>query len=210
MLPTLQFITSTNCSLSIFQQAQHFFDAGGLWLQIRDKSKTTRQLIELAHKIIHLADAYSAKVTINDFAPIALETNAFGVHVGWKDLSVKDVKQLLNPNQIIGLTINSTAQIDAINNSSVRPDYFGMGPYAFTTTKKNLSEILGLKGINRNLEHMKQNKLNIPVLAVGGIVMSDLEHLRSLGVYGIAISSLFVNSSQKKAVVEQIHRIFEQ
>ena len=68
------------------------------------------------------------------------------------------------------------------------PDYFGCGPFRFTSTKKNLAPILGLDGYREIMKKMKENNIDIPLVAIGGITKDDVPELMKTGIDGIAIS----------------------
>ena len=74
-------------------------------------------------------------------------------------------------------------------------DYIGMGPFRYTTTKKNLSPVLGLEGYNEILAKMKAKGIDIPVVAIGGITMNDIKDVMRTGVSGIALSSTILRAN---------------
>ena len=77
-------------------------------------------------------------------------------------------------------------------------EYIGLGPYAFTTTKEKLSPVLGLEGYRFLLGRMQENKISIPVFAIGGITETDIPPLMQTGIQGIALSGLIKNSPDLK------------
>ena len=73
-------------------------------------------------------------------------------------------------------------------------DYIGLGPFTYTTTKKKLSPVLGLSGYEELIEMMRQEHINFPVHAIGGITLETISPLMETGVNGIALSGLIKNS----------------
>ena len=63
-----------------------------------------------------------------------------------------------------------------------------MGPFRFTTTKKNLSPVLGTEGYRRILAQCREDGIETPVVAIGGITESDIPQVMQTGVAGIAVS----------------------
>ena len=72
-------------------------------------------------------------------------------------------------------------------------DYIGLGPFRFTTTKEKLSPILGIEGYQEILKELKNRNIDIPIYAIGGIEIEDVEKLEQAGVYGVAVSGLITH-----------------
>jgi thiamine-phosphate pyrophosphorylase len=103
--------------------------------------------------------------------------------LGLGDCPVFEARKLLGKEAIIGGTANTPEQ--ARRRKDEGCDYIGLGPWRFTKTKENLSEILGEDGIKR----VVALNLKVPIIAIGGITLQDVKNILSLGVYGIAASS---------------------
>jgi thiamine-phosphate pyrophosphorylase len=82
-------------------------------------------------------------------------------------------------------------------------DYVGLGPYKFTTTKENLSPILGIAGYKKIFASLNKSALNIPIVAIGGIELKDVKKLLKTGVMGVAVSSSILNADDIGAVVKK-------
>ena len=78
---------------------------------------------------------------------------------------------------------------------SAGADYIGCGPFRFTTTKKKLSPILGLDGYSRIIEQMNTYGINIPIIAIGGILLQDVSDIMQTGVSGVAVSGAILNAN---------------
>jgi len=87
-------------------------------------------------------------------------------------------------NKILGLTINNLSQSKNLEKNKFA-DYFGVGPYKQTTTKKNLSEVLTSKIISEIIKNLHPK----PIYLIGGIEISDIKELKQFAIKGIAISS---------------------
>ena len=90
--------------------------------------------------------------------------------------------------------------------ASAGADYLGIGPFRFTTTKKNLSPVLGLEGYSSILSQMKEANIEIPVVAIGGITFEDIPAILHTGVNGIALSGTILGADNP---VEETRRIIE-
>lgn len=123
---------------------------------------------------------------INDNPQVAIEANADGVHLGKKDMPVKEARELLGYNFIIGGTANTMDDIRQLVADGV--DYIGLGPFRFTKTKENLSPIIGIEGYLRILSQCREEGITIPVIAIGGITIEDIPAIMATGVHGVAMS----------------------
>src|ERR1019366_3998093 len=124
--------------------------AGVDWIQLRVKNKTEEEWRALAVETLIVCRRYGAKLIINDNVFLAKEIKADGVHLGKEDQNPAEARLILGEKFIsgekfiIGGTANSLEDIHSLIESGV--DYIGLGPFRFTTTKANLSPVLGLEG----------------------------------------------------------------
>ena len=122
------------------------------------------------------------------------------VNLGKTDLCPLDARILLGKNKIIGGTANTLD--DCINLVQKKVNYIGLGPYQDTNTKKNLSPILELKGYQNIIRNLRNMNINIPIYAIGGIVVKDFDLLKNVGVSGLAVSSLLTGNFNDKILEE--------
>jgi thiamine-phosphate pyrophosphorylase len=161
------------------------------WVQFRVKNKTSIQIRELAREVQEICIKHRVAFIINDDVYLARELAADGVHLGKTDMQIDQARAILGPDAIIGATANTAGDIRNILQTSA--DYIGLGPFRFTTTKENLSPILGLEGITGIMQQV--GPTTIPVIAIGGIAEDDLEALMQTGVNGIAVSGAINRAS---------------
>ncbi|HXA00854.1 MAG TPA: thiamine phosphate synthase, partial [Cytophagaceae bacterium] len=169
------------------QLAEEACMGGAEWVQLRVKKKGYNEWKEIAEDVQKICKKYKAKLIINDNVRIAKEISADGVHLGKSDLSATDARKILGEGFIIGGTANDFMDIE--NLAAEKVDYIGLGPFRFTSTKENLSPVLGLKGYKKIMQACKEIKLNIPIVAIGGILIEDIKDILSTDIYGVAISS---------------------
>ncbi|GIV27720.1 MAG: thiamine-phosphate synthase [Bacteroidia bacterium] len=201
-LPKLQYISHGQTYEEQEYSILSALDAGIQWIQLRWKKANESDILKLAEKIKLRTDAYNAILIINDYPHIAKKINATGVHLGLKDIPVLEARNILHNHQWIGGTANTYD--DVLQRIKENVTYIGLGPLKFTTTKENLSPILGIEGYKRIIQ--KLNKIQIPIYAIGGITLDDIEALIAAGVYGIAISSAFNTAKDKSNFVKQINQ----
>ncbi|MDE6094803.1 MAG: thiamine phosphate synthase, partial [Muribaculaceae bacterium] len=130
---------------------------------------------------------------LNDRVELAKELNVGGVHLGREDMPPSKARMMLGPAAVIGVTANTYS--DIISVSALDIDYYGIGPFRHTTTKKNLSPVLGIDGIRKICYEMEENHIEIPRVAVGGIGYDDILPLLEAGVNGVAVSGAIANAS---------------
>jgi len=202
MISKFQYITSEMFDFTHHQLAEEVCKAGGDWIQLRLKNTTHNEFLKIAIETQIICKKYNARLIINDNVNIAREINADGVHIGKLDMSPSEARRILGNNFIIGCTANTFEDIKKL--TSERIDYIGLGPFRYTPTKENLSEILGIEGYRRVIIKCKNESINIPLIAVGGITIKDIETLMEAGIYGIAISSSINHAKNKQTQTRRI------
>lgn len=181
-------------------------DSGTTWLQLRWKEAPNAIALEaLAREVKDLCTQYNATYIINDHATLAGRIAADGVHLGLNDQTVASAREMLGNNAIIGGTANTLN--DVLKRIAEGCDYIGVGPFRFTDTKQNLSPILGLAGYQRIIDSLSPEALNsAPIIAIGGIISSDIDEILSAGVYGVAVSKLLTESP---SILNDINTTYE-
>ena len=195
MFSKLQYISQGETIYSQIRNIHNALDRGCDWIQLRFKTNNKEQLRDLAEASKLLCDTYSATFIINDNPYLCQEVDADGVHLGLTDMSIKEARLLLDEFKIIGGTANTYEHI--LQRFEENCDYIGLGPYKFTTTKQNLSPLLGLEGYQNILSKLKKDGIQIPIYAIGGIQLEDVANLMKTGIHGIAVSSLITNEFQE-------------
>jgi thiamine-phosphate pyrophosphorylase len=167
--------------------------SGGKWIQLRVKEQPEDAVLALAEQANLLCRSYQAKLIVNDYPRVALQSGAYGVHLGLDDMPVPEARAILGTERCIGGTANTFEDVLRRVNEGV--DYIGLGPYRFTTTKKNLSPVLGLEGYMNVMEQMRKAEISVPLIAIGGIELADIDPLLEVGIHGIAVSGLLTRSN---------------
>ncbi|CAM3568907.1 thiamine phosphate synthase [Flavobacterium saliperosum] len=194
MFSKLQYISQGTTIEEQLYNIHQALDNGCDWVQLRFKNGNSLELFTLAEAVKTLCEEYLATFIINDKVDLALQINADGVHLGLNDMRIKDARTLLGNHKIIGGTANTLE--DVLQRTAENCDYIGLGPLRFTTTKENLSPILGLEGYRHILSKIEEQNIRIPVYAIGGIASNDIENLIDTGLHGIAVSGLITENPQ--------------
>jgi thiamine-phosphate pyrophosphorylase len=178
--------------------------AGCRWIQLRIKNQPKPLILDQAIAASTLCQYYGATLIIDDHPDIAVAAGAQGVHLGLQDMPVAEARKIVGEHRIIGGTANTFAHIQQRAEEGV--DYIGCGPYRFTTTKENLSPIVGLSGFETLAAQMRVAGIEIPLIAIGGILPQDVPLLRNTGAYGVALSSAITFADQRQQMVQQINQ----
>lgn len=203
MYHKLQYISQGNTSIEHLKNIQEALDAGCLWIQLRMKNFSSEEIENTANNVRLLCDIHKAVFIMNDNVAIAKKCKADGVHLGLSDMSVKEARELLGDDKIIGGTANTIE--DVLQRINEKCNYIGLGPFRFTNTKDKLSPILGLEGYKNIISQLNETQQQTPVYAIGGVLANDIESIINTGIYGVAVSGIITKSENKKILIEQFN-----
>ena len=172
------------------------------------KDASEKEILKTAESTRKLCRKYGAVFILDDYVELVERTGADGVHLGKNDMPIDEARRLLGKDRIIGGTANTFEDIKRINSAGA--DYIGCGPFRFTTTKKKLSPILGLDGYKRIIEQMNAYRINLPVIAIGGILLPDVSDIMQTGVSGIAVSGAILNADNDNSPVATMKRFINE
>lgn len=188
----LQFITHFTEKYSYYDSARMALEGGCRWIQLRMKDASPEEVEQEALRVQALCRTYHATFIIDDHVELVKKIHADGVHLGKHDMPVAEARRLLGNGFIIGGTANTFDDVKMHYEAGA--DYIGCGPFRFTTTKKNLSPILGLEGYRRIVSQMKEAGINLPIVAIGGITREDIPAILQIGVTGVALSGTILRA----------------
>ena len=180
---------------SHIEQTETACKAGANWIQYRCLSKPDEELIPELHQIASICDDWGATLIITDHYHLLDKVDAQGVHLENMNADFNEIRKIISDEKTLGASANSFEDIQKAYASGA-VDYVGCGPFGHTDTKPNSYPLLGIKGYKSITEKMLQEQIDIPVLAVGGVTIADVEALLSTGIYGIAVSAA-VNLSEE-------------
>ncbi len=198
----LQLITDGYSAEDYIGGAASALDGGCRWIQLRMKNAESDAIVAVGRKLAGLCRKHDATFIIDDHVELVDSIGADGVHLGKNDMAVDEARQILGNEKIIGATANT---IDDLRRASrLGADYAGLGPFRFTTTKKNLSPVLGTDGYRNILNLCRREGLSLPIVAIGGITASDIPDIMAAGVDGIAISGAILKNADPAAETKTI------
>ena len=180
---------------SLKEVVKESLDGGVTFLQLRDKNSDDETFLQEATELQELCRDYKVPLIINDNVEIALKMNADGVHVGQSDIKGRDIRAMIGPDKILGISAGTVEEAQAAEKAGA--DYIGVGAVFGTSTKKNAR--------NLSLEKLQEisSSVSIPVVAIGGINASNLMELAGSGVDGVAVvSAIFAAKDPGQATRE--------
>jgi thiamine-phosphate pyrophosphorylase len=195
------YLTQDITGRSHVQQVQTACESGANWIQYRCMSKPEDELIDEINEIAAISDDWGATLIIINHYELLDRVDAQGVHIEDFDADLVTIRKVIGEDKTLGASATNPDDLLKIQSLGV-VDYCGYGPFAHTDTKPNDYTLLGFEGY-RKLEKLP---LDIPVIAVGGIQLQDVELLLKTGVYGIAVSGAINLSPDPAAAVKSFYR----
>lgn len=180
---------------SLTKVCKEVLESGATFLQIREKDLDEETFEEEAKALKELCEKYHVPFVVNDNVDIALDIDADGVHVGQSDIKGRDIRSILGPDKILGISAGTVEEAVAAEKAGA--DYIGVGAVFGTSTKKDAS--------NLSVEKLREisKAVTIPVVAIGGINKSNLMDLSGSAVHGVAVvSAIFAAEDVGKATAE--------
>jgi thiamine-phosphate pyrophosphorylase len=183
----LQFITHDIEQHSHIEQARIACEAGAKWVQYRCLTKSDEELLKDINVIAELCDDWGATLIVTDHIHLNGKADIQGFHIEDMDADFRQLREELGEAITIGGSSNTLEGLLRIAEEGA--DYAGFGPFKVTTTKPNNAPLLGLEGYKDAIAILQQQQIELPVLAVGGVTLNDIDDLLKTGVFGIAASS---------------------
>ena len=177
---------------TLFSVCEDVLSNGATFLQIREKDLDANAFEAEAAKLKELCRRYHVPYVVNDSVEIALAIDADGIHVGQSDIMGRDIRSLIGPDKILGISAGTVEE--AVAAEAAGADYIGVGAVFGTSTKKNAR--------NLSVEKLQEirHAVSIPVVAIGGIHAGNLLELSGSGVDGVAVvSAIFAAADPGKA-----------
>lgn len=166
---------------TLAQQVEQALRGGATCVQLREKELNDTDFLAEAKELKILCARYGVPLIINDNVELALKVDADGVHVGQEDMDARDVRGLIGPAKILGVTAKTIEQAQKAQLAGA--DYLGSGAVFGSTTKPNA------RPMTKELLHSICQSVTIPVVAIGGIHRGNIASLAGTGIRGAAVVS---------------------
>lgn len=166
---------------TLAQQVEQALRGGATCVQLREKELNDTDFLAEARELKALCARYGVPLIINDNVELALEVDADGVHVGQEDMDARDVRGLIGPDKILGVTAKTVEQAQKAQQAGA--NYLGSGAVFGSTTKLNA------RPMTKELLQSICQSVTIPVVAIGGIHRGNIAFLEGTGIRGAAVVS---------------------
>lgn len=166
---------------SLNEDVKKALDGGVTCVQIREKDMDHESFIHEVKDIKKLCEVYHVPLIINDDVDVMLAVDADGIHVGQKDMQASDVRQLIGPNKILGVSAQTVEQAKQAYLAGA--DYLGVGAIFHTQTKDDATDV--------SIQTLKDICSSVPIgiVAIGGIDENNILDLQNTGIDGVAVVS---------------------
>lgn len=187
---------------TLFDQAEAAMRGGITCLQLREKNMDKDEFLKEALEMKELCRSYNIPLIINDDPYIAVKSGADGVHIGQKDMSLKEAREITGNGMIIGVT--AALPELAVNAEKNGADYIGSGAVFGSSTKADA------KPLSHDVLREITASVNIPVVAIGGITRDNMAKLAGMGIAGAALVSAIFSADDIEAECRYLMKISEQ
>jgi len=173
------------------------------FVQLRIKNGPLDIIYTTAEAMKKITDGTRTRLVINDYPQVAVDIGADAVHVGQDDLSYDEVRNIVGPDMIIGISTHSQQQ--AIKTSQHNPDYIGAGPVYPTPTKKIPDPAIGPEGLSKIL-----SSTTIPAVAIGGINLDNFREVLDAGAVNFCMVRQVTQAADPGRIIKTIQTIYNE
>jgi len=183
--------------LSESEVARLAYSGGADIVQLRMKGSDGKEVLEQARKIKTISEKYAKFFIVNDRVDIAILSDADGVHLGQSDIPIKDARELLGDDKLIGMSVHSPEE--ARKAESEGADYVSVGSIFHTSTKHDARNGMGLDAV-----FTVRKTVDIPVMAIGGINRGNIQDVIRAGADGVAVVSAVVSQKDIPSAAHEL------
>jgi thiamine-phosphate pyrophosphorylase len=182
--------------------ARQLADAGVRMLQYRNKTASSRDLLESSKRLASELLPRGLRFIVNDRADVAALADASGVHVGQEDLDVEEARVVIGESKLVGISTHNRAQFEQAAATSA--DYIAVGPIFSTSTKSNPDPVVGTEFV-RQVRPLTDK----PIVAIGGITLERAAGVVQAGADSVAVISDILRAPDPGARARQFIEILE-
>mgnify|MGYP001198510735 CR=1 FL=1 len=175
-------------------------EGGAGVIQLREKNMSTGQLVVAGRSIREITRNAGVALIINDRVDIAMAVDADGVHIGQQDMDIADVRKIIGPHKLVGVSTHSVLEAKLAEEAGA--DYIGIGPIFATDTKADAQPPKGLAVLTDI-----RKAVSIPCIAIGGIKAGNAVEVIAAGADGVAVITAVVAADNVKEAAADMVRI---
>jgi len=200
----LHFITHDLAQISHVEQAQLACEAGAKWIQYRCLTKTEDGLLDDIHQIATICDDWGATLIVTDHVHLKGKADIQGFHIEDMEADFVVLRNQLGEETTIGGSSNTVEGLIRLWKEGA--DYVGFGPFGQTSTKPNSYPLINIEGYAAAMSALKALNADLPVLAVGGVTLNDVDALMQTGIFGIAVSAAINQADDLRDAYEAFYQ----
>ena len=187
---------------TLYEVVKESLDGGATFMQLREKTLDEETFYQEAVELQALCKEYGVPFVVNDDVDIAVRMDADGVHVGQSDMEAGNVRALIGPDKILGVSAQTVEQAKLAEERGA--DYLGVGAVFPTGSKDDAEEV--------SFETLKEicEAVSIPVVAIGGITEGNTPELAGSGICGIAVISAIFAQPDIEAATKELRTLTEE
>ena len=186
---------------SIEESTEQAIQGGCTVVQLREKNASSREFFDIAVRLRKLTAQHKIPLIINDRVDIALAVEADGIHVGQEDLPYDKVRRIAGDKMIVGVSASNLSE--ALAAAEMGADYLGVGAMFATGTKTD-AQLTSMDELRRIRE-----KVNIPIVVIGGINKNTVPLFKGTGIDGIAVVSAIVSQKDPASAARELKSLFQ-
>lgn len=201
---TLYLVTDSGLmsTATVEESVEQAVRGGATLVQLREKTASSRDFYDTARRVRDICRGQGVPLIINDRVDVALAVGADGVHVGREDIPAAEVRRIIGPGMLLGVSASNLAEaLAAVDDGA---DYLGVGAMQATGTKGDaqLTSMLELCRIRA--------KVGLPIVVIGGINRENAAGFAQMGVDGLAVVSALVAQRDIAAAARDLKAAFQQ
>ena len=187
---------------TLYEVVKESLDGGATFMQLREKTLDEETFYQEAVELQALCKEYGVPFVVNDDVDIAVRMDADGVHVGQSDMEAGNVRALIGPDKILGVSASTVEQAKLAEERGA--DYLGVGAVFPTGSKDDAEEV--------SFETLKEicEAVSIPVVAIGGITEGNTPELAGSGICGIAVISAIYAQKDIPEATKRLKEVTEE
>jgi thiamine-phosphate pyrophosphorylase len=166
-------------------------------VQVREKDASVREYLSILRDVKAVLDPLSVPLVVNDRVDVALAAGAAGIHVGQQDMPCADVRRLVGPSRLIGVSVSTPQEAEQAETDGA--DYLGISPVFVTPTKTDTPDATGLEGLRAI-----RKATRLPLVAIGGIHAGNAAGVVAAGADGVAVVSAIMSAQDPEGAARAL------
>jgi len=182
----LQYFTQENLLFTSEEQVKLISSYGCDSVHLKIANCNEEAYLKIAQKCVKIAHKNNSKLIVWDYPKVAKRVQADGVHFTHYDSGLLKNFNKLKEEFFLSCSVNTLEDVIGLKHEF---DYLFLGPYENRNSKDKKNTIIGITGYKNLIYEMHKKQLYTPVIAAGGIRLTDVAFLSPSGIYGLAIST---------------------